>query len=129
VIPLRHAGRVVLDDARTPVALRLGGAGILPVTFGLDQNFPNPFNPSTEIGFRVPVRSAVTLRMYDLLGREITTLFSGVVEPGTRRVQWDGNDRNGVPVAGGVYFCRMEGTDPATHGRVYTGTRKMLLLK
>jgi uncharacterized delta-60 repeat protein len=129
VISLRDAGSLVLDDATTPVSIRILGKAAVPTIFGLEQNYPNPFNPSTDIAVRVPVRSTLTLRVYDLLGREVRTLLSEVVDAGVRTVVWDARDGNGMPVAGGVYFCRLEATDISTHGRMFTDTRKMLLLR
>lgn len=68
----------------------------------LDQNFPNPFNPSTIISYQVPVAGHVSLKIFDLLGREVSTVFDDHVEAGTHKVQW-----NATGLAGGVYVCRL----------------------
>ena len=64
---------------------------------------PNPFNPSTIIGFTVPERMYVTLKIYDLLGREVATLKNGLCEKGEYRVIW-----NASGFASGLYFSRLE---------------------
>jgi hypothetical protein len=95
---------------------------LVPEDYTLAQNYPNPFNPSTVISFSLPVRSMVTLSIYDVLGRRIMTLLDEEQPPGTHWVGWDGTDERGVSMATGIYFYRI-----AT-GR-FSSTRKMLLLK
>lgn len=89
----------------------------LPSTFALDQNFPNPFNPSTTIQFSLPTATWVTLRVYDLLGREETTLVNDNFTAGSYSVTWDASN-----AASGVYFYRL------TAG-AFVQTRRMLLLR
>ena len=74
-----------------------------PSSFRLDQNFPNPFNPSTRILFQIPVSGFVSLRVYDLLGREVATLMNEVKHPGTYSVHWNASD-----VASGTYLYRLQ---------------------
>lgn len=90
----------------------------VPTAFGLDQNYPNPFNPTTIISFQLSSVSAVKLRVFDVLGRAVTTLVDGVKSPGSYRVNFDAN---GLP--SGVYFYSL-----ITEGRAVQ-TRKMLLLR
>lgn len=85
-----------------------GESGILPDRITLEQNYPNPFNPITTIEFSLPERREATLTVYDLLGRQITTLLSGEMAPGTHTVQWDGTDQAGHAVSSGIYFYRLE---------------------
>jgi subtilisin-like proprotein convertase family protein len=92
-------------------------AGLTPQQFSLDQNYPNPFNPTTAIQFSVPVQSFVTVKIYDILGREVRTLVNEAKTPGTYKVMFDGNG-----LASGTYFYRME----AGH---FIETKKLLLLK
>ena len=94
----------------------------LPTDYDLTQNFPNPFNPTTEIQFALKERGLVDLRVYDILGREVTTLLSERMEAGAHRVVWDGRTRFGSSAATGVYFYRM-----VVNG--FVSTKKMLLLK
>lgn len=70
-----------------------------PTDFNLAQNFPNPFNPSTKIEYSIPSEGFVTLKVYDILGREIKTLVSEVQEPGKYRVDFNGSD-----LSSGIYF-------------------------
>lgn len=85
--------------------------------FNLSQNYPNPFNPSTVISYRLPVVSHVTLKIYDVLGREVVTLVDERKSPGTYEVKFDGSR-----FASGVYFCRMNAGS-------YISTRKIMLIK
>ncbi|HTR98679.1 MAG TPA: LamG-like jellyroll fold domain-containing protein [Bacteroidota bacterium] len=92
----------------------------LPVRFDLLQNFPNPFNPATTITFAVPgggPARAVTVRVYDVLGREVATLADGTFRGGTYTVTWDGGTR-----ASGVYLCRLESAGASI-------VRKMVYMK
>jgi flagellar hook capping protein FlgD len=74
----------------------------------LRQNFPNPFDGSTTIRFTLPQRTAVSLRVFNLLGQEVATLATGTTEAGMHSVTWNGRGRDGRPAAPGIYFCRME---------------------
>jgi len=94
----------------------------LPYSFHLDQNYPNPFNPSTTISFSLDRAADVQLDIINSLGRKIVTIYDGVAYPGENKVVWNGTDRNGSPVASGVYFYRLK-TDARAK------TRKMMLLK
>lgn len=93
------------------------GTDAKPRSTALEQNYPNPFNPSTRIPFSLVDRQMTTLRIYDLLGREIATILHEVREPGTYILTWDAS---GLP--SGVYLCRL------TAG-TFTATRRLLLLK
>ncbi|UCH85067.1 MAG: putative Ig domain-containing protein [Candidatus Latescibacterota bacterium] len=90
--------------------------------FTLDQNRPNPFNPTTTVSFVLPREMDVNLSIYDAQGRRIVTLLNGKGSAGSKDVVWDGKDANGTPVSSGVYFYRL------TAGN-RTLTRKMVLLK
>jgi hypothetical protein len=77
----------------------------------LHQNRPNPFSGETSIGYHVPSRGHVSLKLYDKAGRLVKTLVDGVQRPGTARVAWDGSDEAGKRVAAGVYFYSLETED------------------
>jgi len=94
----------------------------LPTEFALQQNFPNPFNPQTEIGFTLPRTTYVVLRIYNVLGEEIRTLVNGSYAVGQHNVIWDGKDNNGHPVSSGVYLYQLQA------GK-FIGSRKMSLLR
>jgi len=74
----------------------------LPTHYIMSQNYPNPFNPATTITFALPVKSFVSLKIFDALGREVTTLLNEELLAGTYSKQWDAS---GLP--SGVYFYRL----------------------
>jgi len=94
----------------------------LPAEFGLSQNFPNPFNPATNIRFALPRLSNVTLDIYNIEGRRVKRLVDGQYSAGVYNVTWDGQNEQGNDVATGVYFYRLEAGE-------YVASKKMLLLK
>jgi hypothetical protein len=85
--------------------------------FVLEQNFPNPFNPSTVIGWQLPVQSYITLKVYDVLGREIVTLVNEEKSSGIHKIEYDASN-----LSGGIYFYRLEAS-------VGSQCKKMLLIK
>lgn len=85
--------------------------------FSLSQNYPNPFNPSTIFEFQIPSAGLVTLKIFDLLGREAATILQGELQAGLHRVEWQAN---GLP--SGIYFYRL-----ATGG--WSNTKKLVLIK
>jgi photosystem II stability/assembly factor-like uncharacterized protein len=89
----------------------------LPTSYDLDQNYPNPFNPSTTIKYQIPNQSLVTLKIFDLLGREVAVLVNEKKDAGNYSVQW-----NASGFSSGIYFYRFE-----AGGRV--DVRKMLIVK
>jgi hypothetical protein len=90
---------------------------VVPVSYSLSQNHPNPFNPVTEIRFSIPVASSVRLDIFNVSGQRVTTLVNRHLEAGDHSVSWDGSN-----VASGVYLYRMEADG-------FVETRKMVLLK
>jgi len=95
---------------------------VLPDRFDLAQNFPNPFNPETQIVFNVPVASDVRIRVYNLMGQHVRTLVEQRFSSGVYSATWDGTNESGQLVSAGVYLYRME-----TPG--FSMTKKMLLMK
>jgi len=95
----------------------------VPVTFDLYQNYPNPFNPSTIIRYDVPKNAQVTVTMFDILGRQVTTLVNGVQVAGKYSVQW-----NASGYASGVYIYRMEARNADGSGN-FTSVKKLMLMK
>ena len=94
----------------------------LPTVSELQQNFPNPFNPSTTIPFTVAEHGPIELDVFDLLGRPVRSLVSGPVPAGDHAVIWDGSDESGSRVGSGVYLYRLRG-----HGVDHT--RKLMLVE
>jgi hypothetical protein len=88
----------------------------------LAQNSPNPFNPATTISFGLAAPGRIELAIYDLVGRRIRTLVSGMLEPGEYDLQWDGRDDRSVAVSSGVYVYRLICAER-------TLSRSMVLLK
>jgi hypothetical protein len=92
-------------------------ANPLPATYTLHQNYPNPFNPSTQIAYELPKSGHVSLRVFDILGREAVTLVDGVQPAGVHSVNF-----NGSSLASGIYFCQLR-------AGAFAATRKIVLLK
>ena len=88
----------------------------------LEQNHPNPFNPTTVIGYTIADGASVTLAVYDVSGKLVRTLVNEYQGQNRYEVTWDGRDNSGMPVASGAYFYRLETP-------TYNETRKLLLLK
>jgi hypothetical protein len=99
-----------------------------PAGFELQQNYPNPFNPSTMISFTLPEASHVTLRVLDMLGREVMTLVNGSQQAGVFTASWKGLDNNGAAVASGTYMYRLDAA-PLSGAQPFSATRKMTLSK
>ncbi|MFQ5824126.1 MAG: FlgD immunoglobulin-like domain containing protein, partial [bacterium] len=96
---------------------------LIPTDFELSQNFPNPFNPVTSIRYGLPRSEKVTIRIFDLLGREVLTLIDGEKkEAGYHVISWNGRDNKGSPVASGLYIYYI------ISGK-FSQSRKMLLIK
>jgi hypothetical protein len=89
----------------------------LPNQYTLEQNYPNPFNPTTTIEFKLPETSHVTLKVYDILGREVASLVNEVKSSGNYKINFNAGN-----LASGVYFYRIEA------GK-FIATKKLLLLK
>lgn len=94
----------------------------IPTSYSLYQNYPNPFNPSTEIRFDVPQESWVAVEVFDLLGRRIRVLIDQQMTAGEHSVVWNGRNRFGDSVTGGIYLVRMQSVG-------FNRTVKALLLK
>lgn len=94
----------------------------IPTEFSLEQNYPNPFNPSTVIKYTLPKNEFVTVKIYDMLGREVKTLVSRENTAGNYSVEWNGDDNFGNKVSAGTYIYRI------TAGN-FVAVKKMLLIK
>ena len=90
---------------------------LLPTGYSLSQNYPNPFNPSTKFRYSVPQSSKVVIKVFDILGKEITTLMNEEKLAGTYELTWNASN-----LPSGVYFYQLKAGE-------FTQTMKMLLLK
>jgi hypothetical protein len=101
------------------VSLNLTGVKkeVLPKEYSLSQNYPNPFNPVTRIKYSVPKTGYLTIKVYDLMGRKVATIFDGVQQAGNYTAILDGSN-----LTSGIYFYRMEANG-------FTETKKLVLLK
>jgi len=110
----------------TTVAARQGTA---PNRFALLANFPNPFNPQTQIAFDLPEPSQATLTIFDLRGQRIRILADGREGAGQHTRSWDGRDDRGAPVASGVYFYQLQARSLDGRAMRFAAVRKMLFIK
>jgi polygalacturonase len=126
-----------IDTVRTSISVSSGSAYILqsngsittllngvkqettalPEKIQLLQNYPNPFNPSTTVSFNLPMRSFVSLKVFDLNGREVATIISEEMSAGSHSRQWNANN-----LTSGIYFCRLQAS-------LFTETKKLILLR
>lgn len=95
---------------------------VVPKITQLNNNYPNPFNPTTTIGFNLKEEAKVKIEIYNIHGQKVDTVADGYYGAGYNNVNWNGVDGEGRPVASGVYFYKMKA------GR-YTSTKKMILMK
>lgn len=95
---------------------------VQPNAFRLDQNFPNPFNPSTEIQFQLPGRVQVRLVVYNTLGQQVKELVNNEMNAGSFTATWDGKNDRGEYVGSGVYLYKLVAGN-------YLVTKKMVLMK
>jgi len=95
---------------------------IIPVVTALQGNFPNPFNPSTEIAFDLAETGHVSIEIFNIRGQRVTTLTNEEWKAGRHKIEWNGTDNYGRQVASGVYFYNMRTSE-------YNSTRRMILMK
>lgn len=115
-------GKLRILNSILPVITPIGHQTPVTRDFFLHQNYPNPFNPSTVIRYQLAVSREVTLKVYNLLGQEVRTLFKGTQQAGPQHILWDGNDHAGRPVSSGVYIYRIQAGD-------FSQSRKMILMR
>lgn len=80
----------------------------IPEGFKLEQNFPNPFNPQTVIRYHLPEIAKVSLKIYDITGKEVFTILNRTELPGTYSFIWQGQDNNGKILPSGIYLCKFQ---------------------
>ena len=95
---------------------------LIPQQISLSSNYPNPFNPLTKIEFSINKPSVVSIKVFDIIGREIRTLVDGYFQPGSKVISWDGKNYSGKKAGAGVYIYQLE----TYQTRI---SKKMVLLK
>ena len=94
----------------------------LPYKYSINQNFPNPFNPITEIKYELPIDEFVELKIYDLMGRNVKNLISKYHSAGAYSIKWDGTNNVGELVSAGMYFYTFKTNN-------FSQTKKMMFIK
>lgn len=116
-------GELETTATNSGIKITIDGRSFAPAKLNLDQNFPNPFNGTTRIGFDLPKRSPVTLTIYNLLGKEIIKLIDNkTYERGYNVVSWNGFDSNSKSVPAGIYLMQITMQNETQH-------KKLILLK
>jgi hypothetical protein len=110
------AGTRLYQSSMTPTAV-VNDPVIRPGNFSLSQNYPNPFNPATTFSFTLQSRSHVSLKIFDVMGREVAAIVSDELAAGKYRRQW-----NASGMASGIYFYRLQAGS-------FTETKRLLYLK
>lgn len=97
-------------------------SSLMPLEYGLSNNYPNPFNPTTQIEYSIPTSNPVSIEVCNALGQKIKTLVNRTMSPGKYQAIWNGTDNVGNAVPSGVYYCQMK----SSH---FNSVKKMLLIK
>lgn len=115
--PIAQSDTGIIMQYQLPTTTNLNGNTTIPNYYELKQNYPNPFNPITTIEFRIPKYSFVKVIIFDLLGKEVSTIFNQVIKEGSYTIKWDAKY-----LASGVYFYKLITPE-------FTETKSMLLLR
>ena len=110
------------DPDAVCVALSLV-SDIVPTTFALSDNYPNPFNPTTNISFSIPMQLDVRINIYNIMGQLVANISQGEMNAGTYNIQWNGTDQGGNMLPSGLYFYELEA------GNEFRQIKKMTLVK
>ncbi len=119
---LRNGQTIEINDTRVRKLKLSKVASIAPKEFAVFENYPNPFNPTTEIRFALPERGKVSIIIYNTLGQKVKTLLSATREAGSYTIRWDGRNAAGQSVASGIYLYRISAGENSQ-------IKKMILLK
>ncbi|MBW7888084.1 MAG: T9SS type A sorting domain-containing protein [Bacteroidetes bacterium] len=117
IVQITNDGAKEYSPVITVLLTGIGNAIVTPFTYSLEQNFPNPFNPTTTISFSLAITEKATLKIFDILGREVTTLVNNELGAGAHIIEWNSSN-----VSSGVYFYRLETSN-------YVNTKKMVVMK
>ncbi len=116
-----QGGKLQVVSGAPPVSVETEDP-LIPDEFIVHQNFPNPFNPETEIRFALTKDSHVVINVYNTLGQQIATLTDSQYSTGFHSVHWDGKDGNGIRVSSGVYLYQIQAGE-------FSQVRKMSLIR
>jgi len=122
----RLLSAIYKPDSTTNVINEISGT---PENYSLYQNYSNPFNPSTTIKFSVSNHSFVSIKVYNILGKEIKLLLEENLPTGEHSILWDGKDNEGSSLPSGIYFIQMKAIPNSRQAGEYQQTIKTLLLK
>jgi hypothetical protein len=119
-----------LEAENAPFSLIINGENalsafaeeLIPAQYALHQNYPNPFNPVTTVRYDLPESDLVTITIYDMLGKEITTIVNEVQDAGYKSIFWNATNDYGQSVSAGIYLYQIKTTG-------FVQTKKMILLK
>lgn len=117
IVQITNDGAMEYSPVINVIITGVGRGSVSPYSFHLEQNYPNPFNPVTTIQFKIPFSTQVSLKVYDILGREVATLIQQELNAGNHQVEWDSS-----LVSSGVYFYRL------TTGN-FADAKKMMVTK
>jgi hypothetical protein len=117
---LEDSGQLILNGSVGHFTL--SRVSLIPTSFSISQNFPNPFNPITSINYIVPENSAIAISIYNLSGQKIIDLVDSYIQTGVYTVTWDGMNHKGLPVPSGVYIYTFETNS-------FKSMKKMILIK
>ena len=109
----------IIDSVNPDIKI---GSKVQPVKYTLDQNYPNPFNPSTTISYSIAGKSYVSIKIHDMLGREIRILVAEDQAAGSHRTEWNGLDDRGGRAPSGIYFYTLT-------AKGFRETRKLVMLR
>ena len=113
-------GSITWWENNAPVATTT--LDVIPNVYALHQNYPNPFNPTTILRYDLPEDTRVRITIYDIMGREVRTLFNNQQNAGFKSVRWDATNNAGSPVSAGLYLYMIQAGE-------FRQTKKMVLLK
>jgi len=99
------------------------GGTTLPSVYSISDNYPNPFNPSTEMEFTLPMESDISFTVYSLTGKEVYSFSKNAISGGTYKITWNGKNHSGKPLPSGVYLYEFRA------GSEFRQVKKMTLLK
>jgi hypothetical protein len=118
---IEFTNNMVIGDGFNTMSLSRE-AKIAPEEYSLSDAYPNPFNPTTTLSFSVPTKGVVSLNIYDMTGRLVSTLVDGNLKQGYHSITWNGMDSNGHAVSSGMYIYSLKGEGVSI-------TKKMVMMK